>query len=84
MAEHDEALPIDQDAAVLGATLATGQVVEHRLGRGRQAYLVRCDRPGPGQRRRGRRAGRSRDHAATRPCGSRRWSRAEILLADLP
>jgi redox-sensitive bicupin YhaK (pirin superfamily) len=40
MAEHDDALPIDQDAAVLGATLATGQVVEHRLGNGRQAYLV--------------------------------------------
>jgi redox-sensitive bicupin YhaK (pirin superfamily) len=40
LAEHDDALPIDQDAAVLGATLATGQVVEHRLGNGRQAYLV--------------------------------------------
>jgi redox-sensitive bicupin YhaK (pirin superfamily) len=40
MAQHGEALPIDQDSAVLGATLATGQVVEHRLGNGRQAYLV--------------------------------------------
>jgi redox-sensitive bicupin YhaK (pirin superfamily) len=34
------ALPIDQDAALLGATLAPGQTVTHRLGRGRQAYLV--------------------------------------------
>ena len=40
MAEHGDALPIDQDAAVLGATLAAGQTVEHRLGHGRQAYLV--------------------------------------------
>ncbi len=37
---HEEALPIHADAAVLGATLAKGQSVEHRLGSDRQAYLV--------------------------------------------
>ena len=36
----EAALPIDQDAAVLGATLEPGQTVTHRLGRGRKAYLV--------------------------------------------
>ena len=40
MMGHDDALPIDQDAAVLGATLATGQKVEHQLRDGRQVYLV--------------------------------------------
>lgn len=39
-AGDDRALPIDQDAAILGATLAAGQSVTHRLGSGRQAYLV--------------------------------------------
>ena len=34
------ALPIHQDAAILGATLAAGQSVTHELGAGRQAYLV--------------------------------------------
>jgi len=37
---HDGALPIHQDAAVLGATLAAGQSVTHRLGETRRAYLV--------------------------------------------
>ncbi|HMR29406.1 MAG TPA: pirin family protein [Geminicoccaceae bacterium] len=36
----DDALPIDQDAAVLGATLEKGQKITHRLGKGRQAYIV--------------------------------------------
>lgn len=40
MAGHDEALPIDQDAAILGAALAPGQAATHRLGAGRRAYLV--------------------------------------------
>jgi redox-sensitive bicupin YhaK (pirin superfamily) len=35
-----EALPIHQDAAILGATLASGQGVTHRLGQDRKAYLV--------------------------------------------
>jgi len=37
---HDGALPIHQDAAVLGATLAAGQSVIHRLSEARRAYLV--------------------------------------------
>jgi hypothetical protein len=40
MAGHEGALPIDQDAAVLGASIAAGRGVEHRLAPGRQAYLV--------------------------------------------
>lgn len=39
-AGDEAALPIDQDAALLGATLLAGQSVTHRLGAGRQAYLV--------------------------------------------
>ena len=36
----DGALPIHQDAEILGATLAAGQRVTHRLDDGRRAYLV--------------------------------------------
>ena len=36
----DGALPIHQDAAILGATLKAGQRVTHRLDGGRRAYLV--------------------------------------------
>jgi redox-sensitive bicupin YhaK (pirin superfamily) len=39
-AGDDDALPIDQDAALFGATLEPGQKVTHALGKGRQAYLV--------------------------------------------
>ena len=35
-----EALPIYQDAAILGATLKAGQSVSHKLAPGRKAYLV--------------------------------------------
>jgi redox-sensitive bicupin YhaK (pirin superfamily) len=35
-----EALPIDADARLLGATLRAGDVIEHRLPPGRSAYLV--------------------------------------------
>ena len=35
-----DALPIDQDAAVLGATLEKGQKIMHKLSKGRQAYIV--------------------------------------------
>jgi redox-sensitive bicupin YhaK (pirin superfamily) len=38
--EVGEALPIDQDATLYGATLEAGQRVVHRLASGRQAYLV--------------------------------------------
>lgn len=36
----DGALRINQDAAVIGATVKAGQVVTHRLAKGRKAYLV--------------------------------------------
>jgi len=39
-AGDDQALRINQDAAVLGATVRAGQSVTHRLGDGRMAYLV--------------------------------------------
>lgn len=38
--DDEGALPIYQDAAILGATLKAGQAVTHRLAPGRQAYLV--------------------------------------------
>ncbi|MEJ1995081.1 MAG: pirin family protein [Limibacillus sp.] len=38
--EDEGALPIQQDAAVLGAALTAGQSVTHEVGRGRSAYLV--------------------------------------------
>ena len=37
---HDGALPIHQDAALLGATLSKGYDLQYELGRDRQAYLV--------------------------------------------
>ncbi len=37
---HEDALPINQDAAILGATLERGQSVTHSLDDGRKAYLV--------------------------------------------
>ena len=40
MTGHAEALPIDQDAAILGASLAAGDRLRHELAPGRQAYLV--------------------------------------------
>jgi redox-sensitive bicupin YhaK (pirin superfamily) len=39
-AGDEGALPIHQDAAILGATLTPGQGVTHRLDAGRRAYLV--------------------------------------------
>ena len=39
-AQDEGALPIHQDAAVLGATLTAGQSVTHEVGEGRMAYLV--------------------------------------------
>jgi redox-sensitive bicupin YhaK (pirin superfamily) len=79
----DDALPIDQDAALLGATLNAGQQVEHRLGSGRQAYLVAA---------RGRIAvngqeAQARDGIVVRGEGTmtiEALDDAEILLADLP
>jgi redox-sensitive bicupin YhaK (pirin superfamily) len=39
-AGDDDALPIHQDAALLGATLEPGEAVVHELAAGRRAYLV--------------------------------------------
>ena len=39
-AGDEGALPIHQNAALLGATLRRGEEVGHRLGAGRRAYLV--------------------------------------------
>lgn len=38
--QHPDALPIHQDAAILGATLAAGQTVSHHLDPQRKLYLV--------------------------------------------
>lgn len=78
-----DALPIDQDAALLGATLAAGQRVEHALGPDRQAYLVAA---------RGRitvngKQAQARDGIVVRGEGAvaiEALDDAEILLADLP
>lgn len=83
MAEHSDALPIDQDAAVLGATLAAGQAVEHRLGQGRQAYLV----PATGKVRVDGVEVGARDGAVIGGDAAVRIEAvepSEILLADLP
>jgi redox-sensitive bicupin YhaK (pirin superfamily) len=77
------ALPIDQDAALLGATLAAGQRVEHTLAPERQAYLVAA---------RGRiqvngKEAQPRDGIVVRGEGTvtiEALDDAEILLADLP
>jgi quercetin 2,3-dioxygenase len=77
------ALPIDQDAALLGATLTAGQRVEHTLGLGRQAYLVAA---------RGRitvngKQAQPRDGIVVRGEGTvaiEALDDAELLLADLP
>lgn len=38
-----DALPLRADARVMGAQVAAGEIVEHRLGAGRHAYLVAID-----------------------------------------
>lgn len=81
--DGDDALPIDQDAALLGATLAAGQSVVHTLAPGRQAYLVAA---------RGRIAvngeeAQARDGIVVRGEDAitiEALDDAEILLADLP
>ncbi|MGD9509989.1 MAG: pirin family protein [Geminicoccaceae bacterium] len=83
MGDQGDALPIDQDAAVLGATLATGQMVEHRLGKGRQAYLV----PATGRVRVNGVEIAARDGAVISGEDSVRIEAlepSELLLADLP
>jgi redox-sensitive bicupin YhaK (pirin superfamily) len=77
------ALPIHQDAAILGATLAPGECVRHRLGNGRRAYLVpargRIEINGaPAKARDGILVTGEADLAITAQ------EDAEILVADLP
>jgi redox-sensitive bicupin YhaK (pirin superfamily) len=82
--EGDEgALPIDQDAALLGAALEAGQAVTHRLGRGRQAYLVGAT----GRFRVNGAEAAARDGVVVRGEETIRIEAlepSEILLADLP
>ena len=81
--EGSDALPIDQDAALLGATQAAGQQVEHRLGRDRQTYLVAAR----GRIRINGHEAQARDGVAVRGEAAvtiEALDDAEILLADLP
>lgn len=83
MPGHDEALPIDQDAAVLGATIEAGQTVTHRLGAGRQAYLVAAT----GRFGVNGAEVKARDGVVVRDEGEIRIEAqepTELLLADLP
>ncbi len=78
-----EALPIDQDAALLGATLAAGQSVVHTLAPGRQAYLVAAR----GHIAVNGQEARARDGIVVQGEGEvtiKALDEAEILLADLP
>ena len=80
---HEDALPINQDAAILGATLARGQRVSHRLEAGRQAYLV----PARGRIRVNGVGAKARDGVTVREetvITIEAMEDAEILLADLP
>ncbi|HEX5079111.1 MAG TPA: pirin family protein [Geminicoccaceae bacterium] len=78
-----DALPIDQDAALRGATLAAGQRVEHVLAPGRHAYLVAAR----GRVRVNGKEAQPRDGVVLRGEGSvviEALDDAEMLLADLP
>ncbi len=80
---HEDALPINQDAAILGATLARGQLVSHHLEAGRQAYLV----PARGRIRVNGVGAKARDGVTVREetvITIEAMEDAEILLADLP
>ena len=77
------ALPIDQDAALLGAAVGAGQRVEHTLGPGRQAYLVAAR----GRIRVNGNEAQARDGIVVRGAGAvaiEALDDAELLLADLP
>ena len=77
------ALPIHQDAAILGATLTPGQGVAHRPGDGRRAYLV----PARGRIEVNGTVAKARDGIVVTGeeiLGITALEDAEILLADLP
>ncbi len=78
-----EALPIHQDAAILGATLLAGQSVTHALGKGRKAYVV----PASGRLTVNGTELQARDGAAIQDeeiITLTALEDAEVLLADLP
>jgi redox-sensitive bicupin YhaK (pirin superfamily) len=80
---HEGALPITQDAAVLGATLNAGQSVTHRLEPGRQAYLVGA----LGRFKVNGVEARARDGIVVRDADAvtvEALEGSEVLLADLP
>jgi hypothetical protein len=80
---QDGALPINQDAAILGATLARGQRVSHHLEAGRKAYLV----PARGRVQVNDVIAEARDGvtvAEETEITITALDDAEILLADLP
>jgi redox-sensitive bicupin YhaK (pirin superfamily) len=81
--DDEGALPIHQDAAILGARLAPGQGLNHRLAKSRRAYLVpasgRIEINGtPAKARDGIMVTDAMDLAITAQ------EDAEILVADLP
>jgi len=82
-AGDESALPIHQDAAVLGATLLAGQSVVHRLQPGRTAYLV----PALGQLTVNGREVNARDGVIVTDEDTiqiKAVEDSEVLLADLP
>jgi hypothetical protein len=82
-AGDDGALPIRQDAAILGAALTPGQSVTHPIGEGRRAYLV----PATGRIEVNGIAAKARDGIAVTGEGILTITALEdsdILLADLP
>jgi redox-sensitive bicupin YhaK (pirin superfamily) len=82
-AGDEGALPIHQDAAILGAALTPGQSVTHRFGEGRQAYLV----PATGRIEVNGIAAKARDGIAVSGEDTLTVTAledAEVLLADLP
>lgn len=79
----DQALVINQDATLFGASLAAGQKVVHRFDQGRQAYLVAASGSYEinGQRAEARDGVTIRDEAEVTITA---LEDTEILLADLP
>jgi len=82
-AGDESALPIHQDAAILGATLLAGQSVDHRLQPGRTAYLV----PALGRLTVNGREVNARDGVVVTDEDTiqiKAIEDSEVLLADLP
>jgi hypothetical protein len=81
--ETDEALAIDQDATLFGATVEAGVTLHHPLGAGRQAYVVPLAAAIDidGQRIEARGAAVVRDTGALDLAA---LGDGEVLVADLP